>query len=175
LVESGDVAWIYHNQRGSFFRAEWNRFINGMFMWVSPLEVHVPWMYYSFGGNPFDDTDDERFDFGYAFPHPDDPTLLISTLHYEAFREGYDDMRYIRTLEETMAEARAEGVDVSDAEAWLDEMQSMLPRIPEDIAEIELESPYTVAATRSFTGADWDAMREQTAQHIIALEQAMGQ
>ncbi len=175
LAESGDVGWIYHNQRGSFFRAEWNRFINGMFKWASPLEVHVPWMYYSFGGDPFDDTDAERMDFGYAFPHPDDPTLLISTLHYEAFREGYDDIRYIRTLEETMAEARAAGVDTSDAQAWLDQMSAMLPRIPEEIAEIELESPYTVAATRSFTGADWDAMREQTAQHIMALEQAMGQ
>ncbi|MGM0492126.1 MAG: hypothetical protein ACQER1_04240, partial [Armatimonadota bacterium] len=94
---------------------------------------------------------------------------------YEAFREGYDDIRYIRTLEETMAEARAAGVDTSDAQAWLDQMSAMLPRIPEEIAEIELESPYTVAATRSFTGADWDAMREQTAQHIMALEQAMGQ
>lgn len=174
LAESGDEAWMYHNQRGSFFKAEWNRFINGMFMWVSPIEVHVPWMYYSIGGNPFDDTDDDHHDFVYAVPHPEDPTLLISTLHYEAFREGYDDMRYIRTLEETMAEARAAGVDVADAQAWLGQMKSMLPQLPEDIEDIDMESPYSVAAARKFTGADWDAMRAQTAQHIIALQRAMG-
>ncbi len=173
LAESGDEAWMYHNMRGSFFRAEWNRFINGYFMWLSPIEVHVPWMYYSYGGNPFDDTDDEHFDFGYAFPHPDDPTLLVSTLHYEAFREGYDDIRYIKTLEQTIADARAEGVDVSDAQAWLGQVKSMLPQIPEDIEDIELESPYTVAATRSLTGADYDTMRSQTAEHIVSLQEAM--
>ncbi|MGD9496271.1 MAG: glycoside hydrolase domain-containing protein, partial [Armatimonadota bacterium] len=68
LQASGDAGWIYHNMRGSFFKAEWNRFINGLFMWVSPLEVHVPWMYYSYGGDPFDDTDADGYDFGYAFP-----------------------------------------------------------------------------------------------------------
>jgi hypothetical protein len=175
LAEAGDQAWMYHNQRGSFFKAEWNRFINGMFMWVSPIEVHVPWMYHSTGGNPFDDTDSERHDFVYAVPHPDNPTLMISTLHYEAFREGYDDMRYLRTLEETMARARQAGVDVSEAQAWLGQVKSMLPQLPEDIEGIELESPYSVAAERSFAGADWDAMRDQTAQHIIALQQAMEQ
>ncbi len=174
LAEAGDEAWMYHNMRGSFFRAEWNRFINGLFMWLSPLEVHVPWMYYSYGGSPFDDTDSDRFDFGYAFPDTDDPTRMISTLHYEAFREGYDDMRYIATLEQTMADARAQGVDVSEAQAWLGEIKRMTPQLPEDIQDIDLESPYTVAATRSFSGADYDTMRSQTARHIIALQQAMG-
>lgn len=175
VTAAGDDAWMYHNQRGSFFKAEWNRFINGMFMWVSPIEVHVPWMYYSIGGNPFDDTDDDHHDFVYAAPHPDDPTLLISTLHYEAFREGYDDMRYIKTLEQKMNDARARGIDVSEAQAWLGQMKSMLPQLPADIQGIELESPYSVAAERSFTGADWDAMREQTARHIIELDRRMGQ
>ncbi|NLO05648.1 MAG: hypothetical protein GX131_07425 [candidate division WS1 bacterium] len=173
LAEAGDDGWIYHNQRGSFYRNGWNRFINGLFMWVSPLEVHVPWMYYSVKGNPFDDTDADGHDFVYAVPHPDDPTLMISTLHYENFREGYDDMRYIKTLEQLISQARAAGVDVAAAEGWLAEMRAMLPQLPEDIQGIELESPYTVAATTKFSGADWDAMRERTAQHIIALRNAM--
>jgi len=174
LAEAGDEGWIYHNMRGSFFKAEWNRFINGLFMWASPLEVHVPWMYYYIGGDPFDDTDSDTFDFGYAFPHPDDPTQLISTLHYEAFREGYDDTRYLVTLEETMERARAQGIDVSEAQAWLGEVRALLPQLPADIQEIELESPYSVAAERKFSGADYDAIREQTARHIIALQQQLG-
>ncbi|MEA3402755.1 MAG: DUF4091 domain-containing protein, partial [Armatimonadota bacterium] len=171
LDEAGDDGWMYHNMRGSFFHAEWNRFINGLFMWASPLEVHVPWMYYSYGGSPFDDTDAERFDFGYAFPHPDDPTRLISTLHYEAFREGYDDMRYIRTLEETIERARAAGIDVAEAESWLQQIEAMMPQLPEDIQEIDMESPYSVAAERSFSGADYDAIRAQTGAHIVALQE----
>lgn len=174
LAASGDDAWMYHNMRGSFFRAEWNRFINGLFMYVSPIEVHVPWMYYSFGGDPFDDTDSERFDFGYAFPMPGNPTQLISTLHYEAFREGYDDMRYLKTLEAVMAQAREQGIDVSAAQAWLDQVPTLLPQLPEDIQDIDLESPYSVAAERRFSGADYDAIREQTAQHIIALQRQLG-
>ncbi|MGD9498352.1 MAG: hypothetical protein AB7Y46_18815, partial [Armatimonadota bacterium] len=163
-----------HNMRGSFFKAEWNRFINGLFMWVSPLEVHVPWMYYSYGGDPFDDTDADGYDFGYAFPSPEDPARLISTLHYEAFREGYDDMRYLVTLEQTIERARGQGIDVSPAEAWLDELRGLLPQLPQDIKEIDLESPYSVAAERKFSGADYDAMREQTARHIMALQQQLG-
>ena len=64
-------------------------------------------------------------------------------------------------------------MDVSEAEAWLGKMKSMLPQLPQDIQGIELESPYSVAAADSFTGADWDAMREQTAQHIIKLRGRM--
>lgn len=173
LAGAGDDGWIYHNMRGAFFRAEWNRFINGLFMWVSPLEVHVPWMYYSYGGSAFDDTDSDHFDFGYAFPDPDDPTQMLSTLHYEAFREGYDDIRYITTLEQAIAKAKARGVDASEAQAWLAQIRALLPQLPQDIQDINVESPYTVAATRRFSGADYDTIRGQTARHIVALQARM--
>ena len=170
LTEAGDKGWMYHNMRGSFFKAEWNRFINGLFMWVSPLEVHVPWMYYSYAGDPFDDTDSDHHDFVYAVPDPEAPERLVSTLHWEAFREGYDDMRYIATLEQAMAGRRAQGVDVSAAEAWLAQLRSILPQLPDDILESNQESPYTVAATRRLSGADYDTLRALTAQHIIRLQ-----
>lgn len=174
LEASGDEAWIYHNMRGSFFKAEWNRFINGLFMYVAPIEVHVPWMYYSFSGDPFDDTDADGYDFVYAAPMPGNPTQMISTLHYEAFREGYDDMRYLKTLEALVARGREGGIDVSAAQAWLSQVPTLLPQLPEEIQGIDLESPYSVAAERRFSGADYDAIREQTAQHIIALQQQLG-
>jgi len=173
LADAGDVGWTYHNMRGSFFKAEWNRFINGLFMWVSPLEVHVPWMYYSCGGNPFDDTDSDHHDFVYAVPDPDEPTRMISTLHWEAFREGYDDMRYLVTLEQTIAKAKKAGVDAAAARGWLAEIKGMLPQLPGDIEGIIEESPYTVAATRAFSGADYDLLRSRTAQHIVRLQEAI--
>ena len=175
LEQSGDSGWIYHNMRGAFFRPEWNRFINGLFMWVSPLEVHIPWMYYSVAGDPFDDTDSQRYDFVYAVPMPGDPTTLVSTLHWEAFREGYDDMRYIVTLEETIKAAKAKGVATAEAEAWLDEMRAMLPQLPDDIAAVEVESPYTALVTERFCGVDYDRLRRQTALHAIKLQEAMGE
>jgi len=174
LEASGDEAWIYHNMRGSFFRPEFNRIINGLFMWVSPLAGHVPYMYNSYRGSPFDDTDSERYDYGYAFPSDEDPTQLISTLHWEAFREGIDDMRYIKTLEHLIARAEAKGVNADQAKSWLDELRAMMPRVPEDLADIEEESPLTVAISERFTGADYDQIRWRTAQEIMELQDALG-
>ncbi len=173
LEESGDEAWIYHNMRGAFFEAEWNRIINGIWMWQSPITVHAPWKYYSIGGDPFDDTDADHFDFVYAVPMPGNPTELISTLHYEAFREGIDDMRYIATLEDAITRAEEAGIDASAAKAWLAEMAGMMPQAPEDIVDIDDESPLCVAMSRKFSGADWDRLRWHTAELTIALQQKM--
>lgn len=174
LQASGDEGWLYHNMRGSFFAPEWNRIINGVWMWQSPIRVHVPWKYYSFAGDPFDDTDADGYDFGYAFPDPDDPTRLISTLHWEAFREGIDDMRYLATLEGLIARAEEAGVDASEARAWLKELAAMLPQAPADIADITEESPLCVAMARRFSGADWDRVRWHTAAQIVALQEKLG-
>ena len=173
LQKSGDEGWIYHNMRGAFFAPKYNRFINGLFMWVSPLKAHVPWMYYSYDGSPFDDTDNDHFDFGYAFPNPENPTQMISTLHWETFREGYDDMRYIVTLQDTIAKAQAKGVDVKAATQWLDHIKSTLPQLPQGIKTIDQEDPYTVAATQHLSGADLDKLRDQTAQYIVQLQTSM--
>jgi hypothetical protein len=170
LHQSGDEGWIYHNMRGAFFAPEYNRFINGLFMWVSPLKVSVPWMYYSYSGSAFDDTDSDHFDFGYAFPSPNDPTKMISTLHWETFREGCDDMRYLVTLQDTITKAQAKDINVSAAKAWLDHVKTMLPQSPKDIQNITEEDPYTVAAVRRFSGEDLDAIRARTAQFIMQLQ-----
>ena len=104
--------------------------------------MHVPWTYHYIGGNPFDDTDSRRYDYGYAFPSLEDPALLIPTLHWEAFREGYDDMRYLKTLEQLIERRRAQGRDVRSAQAWLSELRAMMPRVPDDIRHIDKESPH---------------------------------
>jgi hypothetical protein len=175
LEASGDEAWIYHNMRGSFFEAEWNRIINGVWMWQSPIVAHVAWMYYHYSGNAFDDTDADGFDFGYGFPSADDPTEMISTLHWESFREGIDDMRYIVTLEELIARADEAGVDAGAAKTWLADMGAMIPQAPGDIMDIDEESPLCVAISRAFSGADYDRMRWHTADQIIALQDKLGQ
>ena len=74
------------------------RLCNGYWLWRSPVAAHVPWKYYSYGGSAFDDMDSDHHDFAYAAPHPTKPEM-VSTLEWECFREGYDDLRYLTTLE----------------------------------------------------------------------------
>ncbi|MCD6351811.1 MAG: DUF4091 domain-containing protein, partial [Armatimonadetes bacterium] len=175
LKASGDEGWVYYNMRGSFFRPEWNRIVNGLYLWASPLTTHAPWMYNAYGGDPFDDTDAARYDFGYAFPSPDDPRRPISTLHWEAFREGCDDARYLTTLQALDKKAQARGVRAATAESWLREFAAKMPALPDDIADINLESPVLVFLANKYSGADWDATRRRTAQEILALQRKLGQ
>ena len=173
LAASDDEAWIYHNIRGSFYMAEWTRLVNGYYLWISPLRVHVPWMYYSFKGSPFDATDGPRLrggDFAYAAPDPDDPKRMVPTRHWEAFREGIDDLRYLTTLE-TLAE-RQRGTPASDdALAWLAELRQTITPKPAELEPIEEESPILVLWSRKLSGADYRRIRREAAGHIIALTQ----
>lgn len=171
LDAAGDEAWIYHNIRGSFYMAEWTRLVNGYYLWISPLRVHVPWMYYSFKGSPFDATDGPRLrggDFAYEAPDPDDPTLMVPTRHWEAFREGIDDLRYLTTLE-TLAQ-RHRGTPASDAAlAWLAKLRQTITPKPAELEAIEEESPILVLWSRKLDGADYRSIRREAAEHIIAL------
>jgi len=168
--DSGDELWIYHNMRGAAYMPEWNRILQGVYMWQSPVRVHVPWMWNSFGGSPFDDTDAERYDFGYAFPLDDRGEQIVSTLHWEACREGYDDIRYIATLENAIERALQRGIDASDAQQALEQAAAMLPDLPGDIEDVEGESPLLIETARRHSGADWDHMRSRIAREIVALE-----
>ncbi len=171
LHESGDEAWIYHNIRGSFFPAEWTRLVNGYYMWTSPLRVHVPWMYYSYKGSPFDATDGPRLrggDFAYAVPDPKDPTRMVPTRHWEAFREGVDDMRYLATLEALVAERRG-ALAADRARTWLENLRRDVTPTAAQLQDIEKESPLLVWLSDKLDGADYRRIRRQAAGHIMEL------
>jgi len=171
LKQSGDEAWIYHNIRGSFFPAEWTRLVNGYYLWLSPLRAHVPWMYYSFKGNPFDCTDGPRLrggDFAYAVPDPDDPSRMVPTRHWEGFREGIDDMRYLTTVE-SLAAQRAGTRDAEEARRWLAALRRGLTPTHAELQAIETESPVLVWLSRKLDGADYRRIRSQAADYIRRL------
>ena len=51
------------------------------------------------------------------------PRGPLDTLSWEGYREGYDDARYLATLQNTMAQARAAGKQtelVAQTRRWLD-------------------------------------------------------
>ncbi len=172
LGDSGDEAWTYYNIRGSFFRPEWTRLVNGFYLWSTPLKLHVPWMYYATFGNPLDDTDGPEtrgHDFAYAAPDPQDPTNLIPTRHWVAFREGIDDMRYLETLEQQIA-AGANRTAAREAQAWLDQLRRSLEITPDQVGAIEKESPILILWSDRFRGADYRQFRRQAARHIERLQ-----
>ncbi len=177
LREAGDVAWTYHNIRGTFFPPEWTRLVNSYWLWMSPIEAHVPWMYQHTKGNPLDDTDGPRVrghDFGYAVTSPEDGKTPIPTRHWEAYREGIDDLRYICTLEALVREAQSKAPEQAvKAQQWLTDLRAKLPELPEDIQDIEDESPLLVWLSRTYGAADYQAWRRRTADEIVALLRAM--
>ena len=132
LDAAGDEAWTYYNIRGTEVTPEWVRLCNGYWLWRSPLAAHTPWIYYAYGNSPFDDLDSPRHDFAYAAPHPDKPEM-VSTLEWEAFREGWDDLRYVTTLERAIdrAELVAPGSErVNMARGMLQTWWDQDPRVP---------------------------------------------
>ncbi len=159
--------------RGAFFAPEWNRILQGVYMWQSPLRVHVPWMWNRFGGSPFDDTDAERYDFVYAFPLDDEAEQIVSTLHWEACREGVDDIRYIATLEAMIERAEDAGIDTSDAQTALDRAEGMLPELPSGIESVEGERPVLRETAERHSGAEWDRMRAEIARAIMDVTEKL--
>jgi len=132
IEKPGDVAWNYYNIREICVTSEWVRLCNGYWLWRSPLMAHTPWTYYAFGGSPFDDLDSDRHDFAYAAPHPTKPEM-VSTLEWECFREGYDDLRYLTTLEQALAAAgkrQPNAPAVQRARALLKRYWDEDPRVP---------------------------------------------
>lgn len=175
MEASGDEAWLYHNIRGSFFPAEWMRLVNGFYLWISPIKVHVPWMYYSYQMNPMDSTDGPELrggDFAYAVPDPNDLTAMIPTRHWEAYREGVDDMRYLRTLER-LVEQNSGTPEADRARRWLEQLRRRLTPSHEELQKIETESPLLVWLAAKFDGVDYDAFRKESAR-LIADLQALG-
>ena len=171
LEQSGDEAWLYHNIRGAFFKAQWPRLVNGYYLWISPLRVHVPWMYYAFKGNPFDCTDGPRLrggDFAYAVPDPADPNRMIPTRHWESFREGVDDLRYLETLEALIAE-HAGTREAKAAQSWLAALRRGVTPTTEQLEPIEEESPVLVFLSQKLDGAVCRKIRRQAAEHIERL------
>lgn len=172
MAASGDEAWLYHNIRGSFFPAEWTRLVNGFYMWISPLKVHVPWMYYAYKMNPMDCTDGSELrggDFAYAVADPDNPNAMIPTRHWEAYREGVDDMRYLRTLER-LVEQHAGTPQAERAGQWLAKLRERVTPSHEELQRIETESPLLVWLAAEFDGEDYRRFREEAGSLIAELQ-----
>lgn len=109
LTASGDEAWAYYNVVRTDITSEFTRLVNGYWLWRTPVSVHLPWTYYYGDRDRMvgvrEGTREAPF-FAFAAPHPTKDEL-VSSLDWECFREGWDDLRYVTTLEHAIAEAPA--------------------------------------------------------------------
>lgn len=172
LAASGDEAWMYYNPHRPFYVAEWSRIINGLYLWWSPLRVHCPFRYRTMTTWPLSFT----HNMAYTVRSLRDMKTPIALRNWEGFRLGMQDCRYLCMLEDLVTRAKAEGVACAEAETWLAHLREMMPD-PREIAKVDgPENNYPLVRTVSemLKGSDFESMRRTTADHIVALRQAMG-
>ena len=160
LAASGDKAWFYHAFVWRSWTPEWSRIVNGIFLWASPFEVHIPdcsqfipgEAYFRLGQpggfNPYDETVERNALYVMVLPDPDDPDLLVPTRHWECMREGFDDVRYFATLESLIQEkSPAKPAEAAEAKQFLARLRSLVEdaefggkATPTRVGELDLET-----------------------------------
>lgn len=183
LRDTGDEAWFYHNERGTYFTGRWARLVNGVYLWASPFSTHVTWAYQAFDQQPLDDRDGRSHDFGMAFPDPDDPDALMPTRIWTALSEGHDDLRYLAALEAAIVhDGRRAPEAAARARAYLDDLRADIMRVPSGVDARRLrdkigspaEAPVLDALARRYDDAALALVRSRVEEHIHALHVAAG-
>jgi len=173
--------WLYECW-GSAMVPEYVRYYSGVFNWKVGAKGNSHWVYISEKGlgkshvHPHV-TQDGRYlwtddwQFGYVLPGPDGP---ISTLGWEAKREGIDDYRYLWTFEQTAVRLRRRGV-----EAWTDAADEAQKKVDAFLATVHADSfndcasgyywTHQYKADPEFKTADYDRLRRLLADEIIRL------
>jgi hypothetical protein len=138
------------------------RMTYGFGFWRSGFRTLIPWIYSASSGDPFNYLDGYCQDF-FSRSEPDGTPMPV--VLWEAYREGYDDYRYIHTLERLIAEAKAKGGTAAQAAPAAEkELRSVWDaiRVQEKYKHDGLWSP-----------AEFDVYRWLIARQIIALQDAM--
>lgn len=181
LERSGDQAWFYHNDRGTWFTARWARIVNGVLLWFGPFRVHAPWTFQSFDERGVEDADTMNLDFAVAYPDPDDPAVLIPTRNWLAVREGYDDLRYLEALRRALAEHGTQAPEVAaDARGFLRALRSDVRRAPTGLDAEALpstvgsaaEAPLLGALARRYDTGYLDLLRDRIEELVVSLRTA---
>ncbi len=105
-----DAGWNYQNEAVVAWHDARVRLSAGYWLQGSPFRAHVPWCYYMYGGSPFDALDAYSTDVGFAAPlEQAGAWTLVSTLEWESWRDGYQDLRWLAALEAAVLAAGPEG------------------------------------------------------------------
>jgi len=120
----------------------------GLDLWRNGYDGAMPYAYQESMGFIWNDIDHSRWrDHVFAYPTVDG---VIDTLAWEGFREAVDDVRYITTLEKSLANIKSSRL--------------------EDKHGLILEADKFLEDLRGYTGDDIEGMRRRIVSYIIQLE-----
>ena len=125
--EHGHKIFSYFDPSGKALVPEQHRRHRGMGLWKSGLDGTMTWAYTHIWTPTVRLNDPKIQDnglnySGFVARGPEGP---IDSLSWEGYREGYDDARYLATLQDTMAKAKAAGRHetlVARTQRWLDNL-----------------------------------------------------
>jgi len=139
------------------------RMTYGFGFWRSGFLTLIPWIYSSSTGDPFNYLDGASMDF-FNRREPDGTPIPVAM--WEAYREGYDDYRYVYTLEQLIAEAkqRPSAACQQAAAAAQRELQSVW-----DAIRVQTKYKYDGL----WSPAEFDVYRWLVAQQILAVREAL--
>ena len=143
------------------------RMTYGFGFWRSGFLRLIPWIYQYSIGDPFNYLDGDNMDF--MVRSEADGTPLPVAL-WEGFREGYDDMRYIYTLQQTIADAResqsgAIHAEAAEAQRVLDAVWNAIPVLP--------QYQYGRGQARFWSPDEMDVYRWMIAERLERLTKVM--
>ena len=138
------------------------RMTYGFGFWRSGFRTLIPWIYQASNGDPFNYLDGSTMDF-FNRTEPDGTPIPVAM--WEAYRQGYNDYRYLYTLEQKIGEAQRSA--------------SAAARQAAGAAEIELRSVWNAIRVQPkykfddlWSPEDFDAYRWIIAQQIMAVDAA---
>ncbi len=145
-----------------------DRFTNGFWLWkMVRLGVRgkVEWIYRAYNGMPFDSFDAEPLRTHAVYPGPGG--VSIPSLDYERMRMGLDDLAYLNTLEQLLAQSRNEpgsAQAVAAAEAFLARLDGMI--------EVDREYYRRTGSgeNRNWPHEQYDSLRDEVIGLIIDLQ-----
>lgn len=140
------------------------RMTYGFGFWRSGYRALIPWIYSSSGGDPMNYLDGGYQDFLNRH-EPDGAPVPVAM--WEAMREGYDDYRYLHTLERALAEARG---------SWRMSVRRAATEAAKELAEVETAIRVQPKYKHDdlWSPAEFDVHRWRIARQILAMHAALG-
>lgn len=166
-AERGVEYWCYPNHvagENDHTPVAGARMTFGFGFWRSGFRTLIPWIYSATIGDPFNYLTSSAMDFMNR-QEPDGTPMPVAL--WEAYREGYDDYRYVYTLEQLIEKAKASddaaaGTAAAGAEKEL--------RYIWDSIQVQTKYKYDDL----WPAHDFDVYRWIVAEQILNLQRALG-
>ncbi|MAE64014.1 MAG: hypothetical protein CMJ18_07040 [Phycisphaeraceae bacterium] len=180
--QNGSTMGMYNGTGAYEVDARDNRFFYGVWTWAVGFGHIEQWVYnYAMYDHdePFNDISIGARQAGrgnchfYCYPGPDGP---LPTVGYYGIMEGIDDIRYLRTAERHIAQARASGNEASirAADAAAEALDAWRKRI--DLSPPPTPMAYFVVSREAarFSLADYAALRRTAIECILEMRRVPG-